>query len=176
MGAEQADRAARAGVTVAPTLLINEAIAQGTVPVAAQAREKATELVARRDVLLAEAARRGVRFVLGTDANGYHVHFGDQWRELARMGEVLGLPAADLLRSATSWAAEAIGAGDRLGRLRPGALADAVVRGRPWERITDLAPERVVAVLVEGRVVHGRLPAEVLGREPLTGPGHDGRR
>lgn len=164
MSGEQAERAAAAEVTVAPTLLINEAIAEGRVRVGEQAREKAAELVKRRDILLAAAARRGVRFVLGTDANGHHVRFGEQWRELVRMGEVLDLAPIDLLRAATSWAAEAVGQGGRLGLLRPGAVADAVlVAGRPWERIADLAPESIVAVIAGGRVVHGHLPSDVHG-------------
>lgn len=160
IGPEQADRAAAAGVTVAPTLLINEAIAERAVSVTAEAAEKARELVAERDRRLADAVRRGVRFVLGTDANGYHVRFGDQWRELVRMHEVLGLSQVDVLRAATSWAADTIGQGGELGRLVPGHRADAVlVRGRPWERTADLAPENVVAVIAGGHVVHGRLPA-----------------
>src|SRR6185437_7328643 len=77
--------AAERGVTVAPTLLINDALADGTVPSAPGVREKAADLVQRRDVALSAAARAGVRFVLGTDANGFHVDFGDQMREIAQM-------------------------------------------------------------------------------------------
>jgi imidazolonepropionase-like amidohydrolase len=147
---------------VAPTLLINEVIASGGVPVDATAQHKAAELVEQRNALLADAAGRGVRFVLGTDANGHHVAFGDQFRELARMAEVLGMSQNDALRAATSWAAESIGREHDLGRLQVGFVADAVlVRGRPWQQLSDLSPENVVAVILGGRIVHGRLPAEV---------------
>lgn len=159
----QADRAVAARVPIAPTLLINEVIAAAGVPVDPMTQRKAAELVERRNSLLADAAARGVRFVLGTDANGYHVRFGDQFRELARMSDVLGLSEVDALRAATSWAAESIGRGHELGRLQAGFVADAlVVRGRPWLQLSDLAPEHVVAVILRGRVVHGRLPADIV--------------
>jgi imidazolonepropionase-like amidohydrolase len=154
-----ADLAAERGVTVAPTLLINDALAQGTVPVAPAVQAKAVELVRARDAALAAAADKGVRFVLGTDANGYHVEFGAQLDEIDRMATVLGLGPGDALRSATSWAAEAIGRGDRLGRLRPGYAADAVlVRGRPWMDRADLTVTNIVAVIARGQIVHGAVP------------------
>jgi len=162
IGARNADEAARAGVSIAPTLLINEAIAEGTVPVSVDAREKARKLLPRRDACLADAAQRGVRFVLGTDCNGHHVKFGDQMIELARMANVLGLGPPDVLRAATSWAAETIGRGHDLGRLREGYAADAVVmRGRPWEQQDVLRVENIVAVIARGRIVHGALPADI---------------
>jgi imidazolonepropionase-like amidohydrolase len=159
MSAEQAETIAARGVTVGPTLLINEAIAAGSVPVTAEAREKAAELVAARDELFAAAAQAGVRFVLGTDANGHHVRFGDQMREVGRMAQVLGLDAQAALRSATSLAARSIGLGDRVGTLAVGMGADfLVVRGRPWERIEELRPENLIAVVSRGRVAGGGLP------------------
>jgi imidazolonepropionase-like amidohydrolase len=161
---EAARTAAARGVTVAPTLLINDALAQARVPVAPAVQAKAAELVARRDAALASAARAGVRFVLGTDANGFHVDFGDELDELARMATVLGLSAPDALRSATSWAAGAIARSTTLGRITEGYAADAVlVRGRPWEDLADLARDNVVAVIVRGRVVSGAVPPELLG-------------
>ncbi|MCA2222965.1 amidohydrolase family protein [Nonomuraea aurantiaca] len=142
---------------VAPTLLINEAIAEGRVPVTAESMAKAAELVATRNVLLAEAARLGVRFVLGTDANGHHVQFGDQLAEVVHMTEILGMSASEALRAATSDAADSIGV--PVGRIEPGLGADFIVlRGRPWEQITDLAVANIVAVVSRGRLVAGELP------------------
>lgn len=159
MSIEQAETIAARGVTVGPTLLINEAIAAGSVPVTAQAMEKAAELVAARDELFAAAARAGVRFVLGTDANGHHVRFGDQMQEVGLMTRVLGMDAEAALRSATSLAARSIGLGDRVGTLAATMGADfLVLRGRPWERIGDLRLENLVAVVSRGRVVFGDLP------------------
>ncbi|WP_327091760.1 amidohydrolase family protein [Nonomuraea sp. NBC_01738] len=155
--ADLAETLAGRGTPVAPTLLINEAIAEGRVPVSAEAMDKAAELVARRNVLLAEAARAGVRFVLGTDANGHHVQFGDQLAEVVHMTRILGMSPEAALRAATSDAADAIGM--PVGRLSPGAPADLIVlRGRPWERIEDLATGNIVAVVSRGRLVAGELP------------------
>lgn len=155
--AEQAVRVAAAGITVAPTLLINDRIAAGRGASAEQAA-KASELVARRDDRLRAAAGAGVDLVLGTDANGFHVGFGEEWEEVARMAEVLGWSAERSLAAATSRAADAIGRPD-LGRLVPGAKADlVVVEGRPWEDLGVLRPDRIVAVVSRGRLVAGALP------------------
>ena len=111
------------------------------------------------------AATAGVDFVLGTDANGSHVGFGDELLELARMAEVLGWPAERVLQAATSRAAAAIGRSD-LGRVEPGAKADLViVRGEPWRDLAVLRPESIVAVLVRGTVVHGAIPADLRATE-----------
>ncbi|NUR90669.1 MAG: amidohydrolase family protein [Nonomuraea sp.] len=142
---------------VAPTLLINEAIAEGRVPVTQEAMDKAADLVARRNVLLREAFTIGVRFVLGTDANGHHVQFGDQLAEVRHMTRVLGMSAEQALRAATSDAADSIRM--PVGRLASGLGADFVVlRGRPWADIDDLDTANIVAVVSRGRLVAGQLP------------------
>ncbi|MEO3887557.1 amidohydrolase family protein [Nonomuraea sp. B5E05] len=157
MSTDLAEVLAARRTPVAPTLLINEAIAEGRVPVTPEARAKAAELVATRDVLLAQAAALGVRFVLGTDANGHHVQFGDQLAEVRHMAGILGMDAASALRAATSDAADSIGI--PVGRIAPGLGADLIVlRGRPWERIGDLATGNIVAVVSRGAVVAGGLP------------------
>jgi imidazolonepropionase-like amidohydrolase len=156
ISADQAARAARAGITVAPTLLINERIAAGRGASEEQAG-KARELVVQRDALLRAAADAGVDLVLGTDANGFHVGFGEEPEELRRMAAVLGWSAERTLQAATARAADAIGRPD-LGRLVPGAKADlVVVEGRPWEDLDALRPEHVVAVISRGAVVAGAL-------------------
>ncbi|NEM91303.1 amidohydrolase family protein [Galbitalea soli] len=158
MTPELADRAVRAGVTVAPTLLINEVIAAGGAGASAEQAEKAAELVGRRDALLRSAADAGVDFVLGTDANGHHVRFGDQPAEVRRMAEIFGWGAERALAAATSRAAAAIGRGSSLGRIAPGFAADFVVlRGAPWADIRELSVDRIVAVVSRGRVVAGSL-------------------
>lgn len=158
ISAELATAAVAAGVPIAPTLLINEVIAAGGAEVNAEQSEKAAELVSRRDALLREAAALGVDFVLGTDANGHHVAFGDQMAEVRRMADVFDWPAERALRAATSRAAAALGRGDDLGRVESGSLADfLVVRGRPWEDIGSLRVDNIVAVVSRGRVVAGAL-------------------
>ncbi|MGW0478737.1 amidohydrolase family protein [Nonomuraea sp. NPDC003214] len=161
MSRDLAEKLAAQRTPVAPTLLINEAITEGRVPVPEDARIKAGELVVQRDALFAEAAKLGVRFVLGTDANGHHVQFGDQLAEIVHMTRVFGMDAGAALRAATSDAADAIRM--PVGRIAPGLAADLLVmRGRPWERIEDLTVDNIVAVVSRGHVVAGRLPCPVL--------------
>ncbi|WP_051172719.1 metal-dependent hydrolase family protein [Microbacterium indicum] len=146
-------------IPVAPTLLINDRLADGTIQVGADAQEKAQAVVAERDANFAGAADAGVRFVLGTDANGVMVRFGEQHEEVRLMARSFGWTAERALRAATSDAADAIGLGGTTGRLAPGLGADLIViDGRPWDRIDDLDVSRIVAVVSRGRVVSGALP------------------
>jgi len=156
---EQVEVVAANRTPIAPTLLINDAIAAARVPVSKEAQAKAMELVTERDTLMRAAGAAGVNFVLGTDANGYHVDFGDEMAELVRMHEVIGLDAESCLKAATSGAAAAIGLDTVIGRLASGYRADfLVVRGRPWRDIHDLSLDNLVAVVAHGQVVAGTLP------------------
>lgn len=167
MTAAQALVLAERGIPVAPTLLINDMIARAEVPVSAEAQSIAAALVASRDELLRSAADAGVRFVLGTDANGYFLEFGDQWQELVRMVQVLGYSPARALQAATSDAASAVGlgpsgAGPSVGRIAEGFGADfLLVRGRPWQDASLFSPDNIVAVVCRGQVVAGALPVAV---------------
>lgn len=153
----QAARIAERGISVAPTLLINDRIAAGRMANAEQAA-KARELVVERDARFRAAADAGVDFVLGTDANGAHVEFGEQMAEVRRMAEIFGWTAERALESATARAAAAIGLSHETGTLRVGAAADLIVlRGRPWERIDDLNTSQIVAVVAAGQLVAGSL-------------------
>lgn len=156
---DQWDRLIAGGISVAPTLLINDAIAEGRVAVGDEAQEKAKEVVTYRDSLFGDAGRAGIRFVLGTDANGVFVQFGDQMEEVRLMARMFGWTAERALRAATSDAADVLRMKDCIGTLAAGYGADLVVlRGRPWENIDDLRVENIVAVVSRGRLVHGDLP------------------
>jgi len=156
---DQWDRLIEGNISVAPTLLINDAIAEGRVEVGEEAQAKAKDVVAYRDSLFGDAGRAGIRFVLGTDANGVFVKFGDQMEEVRLMASMFGWSAERALRAATSDAAAVVRMADRIGTLTPGRGADFVVlRGRPWENIDDLNVENIVAVVSRGHLVHGELP------------------
>lgn len=72
----------------------------------------------------------------------------------------IGMSDEDVLRSATSYAAEAIGWAEHLGRIEPGYLADFVLlRSKPWKDVTKNHNAYIVAVVSHGRVVHGTLPS-----------------
>jgi imidazolonepropionase-like amidohydrolase len=157
MTADQAVELANRGISVAPTLLINDMIAGGAFPVPEESRRIAAELMVHRDRELLAAARAGVEFVLGTDANGYLLEFGDEWDELRRMSEVLGWDAQRTLRAGTSAAARAVRS--PAGVLEVGRPADFVVmNGDPVGRVDDLRVENVVAVVCRGVLVAGELP------------------
>jgi imidazolonepropionase-like amidohydrolase len=156
----QASRIAAAGITVAPTLLINDRIAAGENGVSAEQADKAAQLVEKRDAGMRAAADLGVDFVLGTDANGHHVKFGDQMAEVRLMARVFGWAPERALQAATSRAAGALGLQQNLGRIAAGQLADFVVmRGRPWLDLDDLDTSNIVAVVSKGVVVSGSLPS-----------------
>jgi imidazolonepropionase-like amidohydrolase len=72
-----------------------------------------------------------------------------------------GLSAAQALLTATRNAAEALGAGDRLGTLEPGKAADLlVVDGEPDRDVRILQePARIRVVMREGRIVVDRRQA-----------------
>lgn len=156
---DQWERLLAGNISIAPTLLINDFLADGRARTSDEAQEKAKEVVAYRDSLFPDAARAGIRFVLGTDANGVFVQFGDQMEEVRLMADMFGWSAERALRAATSDAADVVRLADRIGTLAPGYGADFVVlRGRPWEQIDDLRVENIVAVVSRGHLVHGALP------------------
>lgn len=156
---DQASEVAARGLTVAPTLVINDGIADGTVPADDASRDKAAALVADRDACMRAAVEAGVRFVLGTDTNGTMLPWGSAFRELASMVSVLRYASHEALRAATALAASALGMGDQIGRIDVGYRPDLlVVRGKPWEDVTSLSDDSLVAVISRGQVVHGELP------------------
>jgi imidazolonepropionase-like amidohydrolase len=146
-------------VPVAPTLLINDLLAAGAGGVRPEARDKAAAIVAGRARTLREAGQAGVRFVLGTDANGRFVRHGGQLDELRVMRDAFGWTAERTLAAATSDAAAAIGRGGTLGRVAPGLAPDLViVRGRPWLDLDELTTGNIVGVICRGRPDSGRVP------------------
>jgi len=114
-----------------------------------EALEKEREIGPRQRENFARAVRAGVKIAFGTDA-GVYPH-GDNAKQFAYMVRY-GMTPLDALRSATIWAAELLGWGDRVGAIEPGMFADLIaVEGNPLEDITLL--ERVVFVMKGGVVV-----------------------
>ncbi len=165
MTQRQMDAIAERRIPVAPTLLIHDRLKTRVDDVSADAREKSAALEDARARTLREAGERGVRFVLGTDANGVFTRFGDQMAEVRIMAERLGWDARRALIAATSDAANAIGLGEVTGRIRVGLGADMVLPdGRPWDDIEELDTRRIRAVISRGRIVSGDLRGERLPR------------
>ena len=104
------------------------------------------------------ASEAGVRMALGTDTyRSLRDYWGRNAYELQLMVE-RGLSPEDALLTATRNAAEALGAGDRLGTLEPGKLADLlVVDGEPDRDVRVLQdPSRLLVVMQEGRLAVDR--------------------
>ena len=93
------------------------------------------------------ALKTNVKIAFGTDLSGNHENAGEEFVWMARYG----MPPLEVLRSATSTAAELMGWQERVGTLEPGKLADIVaVEGNPVSDIT--AMKRIVFVMKNGVV------------------------
>ncbi|MCC6319274.1 MAG: amidohydrolase family protein [Gemmatimonadaceae bacterium] len=90
----------------------------------------------------------GVRMMIGTDAGIPSMFHNDAtWREMVKWGE-FGVPAMEVIQSATLWPARFLRAEDRIGVLAPGRYADIIlVRGDP---LTDMTVVRDVKVVIQG--------------------------
>lgn len=140
------------GTAFVPTLMaytgIRERLGSGTYTPQVEAKIRETLSV------VGQAARRaheqGITVVFGTDA-GVFEH-GRNAEELAMYVDLLGMTPAEVLRSATSDAAELMGMGEEIGRLAPGYSADIIaVSGDPQADISVL--DTVDFVMVHGRAI-----------------------
>lgn len=135
------------GVALCPTLAAGDATTQyggwkkGTDPEPANIRRKRESFQA--------ALAAGVTIASGSDV-GVFTH-GDNVRELELMA-AYGMPALDVLRSATSVDARVLHMQNQIGRIEPNFLADLLmVRGDPSQSISAL--REVALVMKDGRIV-----------------------
>lgn len=106
-----------------------------------------TVAVANRSFM--EAYRAGVKIAYGTDTTGLIPH-GSNALELPELVKV-GMSPVDALRSATSNAADLLGAGDKVGRIAPGFLADIIAV--PGDPLADIATMTHVDFVMKDGVV-----------------------
>jgi len=132
------------GIAFCPTLAAGEAIEQyhgwhkGTGPEPARMTEKRKTF--------REALASGVTICMGGDV-GVYAH-GDNAREMEAM-EDYGMKPLDVLRSATSVNADVFKISNKVGRIRPGLLADLlVVEGDPSVAVAQV--RKVKWVMKEG--------------------------
>lgn len=135
------------GVALCPTLAAGDATTQyagwkkGTDPEPAN--------ISRKRESFRAALAAGVTIASGSDV-GVFTH-GDNVRELELMA-AYGMPALDVLRSATSIDARVLHMQNQIGRIEPNFLADVlVVRGDPSHSISALRD--VALVMKDGRIV-----------------------
>lgn len=131
------------GVGFCPTLAAGDAVARyrgwdGSAPVPPGVQEGFDALT--------KARKAGVAICMGGDV-GVYAH-GDNAREAELMVKA-GMSAADVAIAATSGNARMFGLGDRLGRVRPGLLADLIaVEGNPLSDISAI--RKVTLVMKDG--------------------------
>ncbi|MFE5244340.1 MULTISPECIES: metal-dependent hydrolase family protein [unclassified Streptomyces] len=113
----------------------------------ADSHRKVDEVLGQGLAALERAARGGVRTVYGSDLlGGMHRHQNEEFRIRAEVQAPI-----DVIRAATSTAAELLGLTGDIGTLEPGAHADLVVlRGDPLTDIGFLADPANVAGVVQG--------------------------
>jgi imidazolonepropionase-like amidohydrolase len=136
------------GIALCPTLAAGDAIAQyggwkkGIDPEPERIREKRENF--------REALASGVTICMGGDV-GVYAH-GDNAREMEAMADY-GMKPLDVLQSATSVNADVFGISNRVGRIKPGLLADIlVVDGDPSDNISQV--RKVRWVMKEGAIYH----------------------
>ncbi|NOX84084.1 MAG: amidohydrolase family protein [Alphaproteobacteria bacterium] len=124
-------------------------LAQGTANgVLEESLEKERQVGGVQRESFTKAVKAGVKVVLGTDAAIFP--HGDNAKQLSRMVR-FGMTSAQAIRAATSLAAEALGQGDKLGRIAPGYAADIIaVEGDPLADVAVL--ESVDFVMKDGVV------------------------
>ncbi|MFB7338990.1 amidohydrolase family protein [Streptomyces hydrogenans] len=144
--AEMAER----GQFLVPTLLetMNDPD-PATVPAAVHAKAVHWHRVAQESV--ARSVEAGIRIAMGTDAGLIAPH-GQNLKELGLLVRIGGMTPLQVVRAATSDAADLCGVGDTTGSLAAGKAADLVVCGtNPLDDIDSLAdPAHLHAVLKEG--------------------------
>jgi imidazolonepropionase-like amidohydrolase len=145
------DRMACQGTFVNPTLIAGyHAFTKGTDLTPDRAR--LFGLRQGRIENLRRMIRAGVRILAGTDA-GTSLTPAETFAEnLGMLQHDLGMPAMDVLQSATRISAEALGISAEVGTLEPGKRADLIlIEGNPLDDLDVLS--RVRWVIRDGRVV-----------------------
>jgi imidazolonepropionase-like amidohydrolase len=134
------------GVALCPTLAAGDAVEQyagwrkGTGP--------EPERIIKKKKSFQLALQSGVTICFGGDV-GVFAH-GDNAREMEMMVEY-GMKPADVLRSATSVNADVFGYADRIGRIKPGLLADIIaIEG---DVLKDIRHIRAIKLVMKDGVV-----------------------
>jgi imidazolonepropionase-like amidohydrolase len=142
------------GAFLIPTLSVVHAVIREGVAAGfpAELREKMFAIFETGTRVVEMAHRMGVKLVYGTDLLGPMHRY--QLDEFTIRGEVL--KPVEVIRSATSVAAELFGRGGELGTITPGARADLlVVDGNPLEDLGVMRePERNLKLIVKDGVVY----------------------
>lgn len=141
------DLIAKSGMVITPTLALNS--------------RSGTRDISAREETLRRLVAGGANIVAGTDSP-FVPHASSLHEELEIYANA-GVSTAHTLKTATSFAADALGAGDQLGRIVPGYLADIlIVDGDPLNNMSDI--RRINTVIKSGFVVW----TQTMGTKTLT--------
>jgi imidazolonepropionase-like amidohydrolase len=129
-----------------PQAFIGDSIRTEDLPPAI--RTKAQQTIAANRESMLKARRAGVKIAFGTDS-AVIPHGRNAGEFTSRVKR--GTPALEALRSATTYAAEALGVTDR-GRIEAGLLADIVAV--PGDPLADVTVTERVSFVMKGGVVY----------------------
>ena len=165
---EQAAKRAEAGCWLVPTLVVVDQLAELAAagelsPYVAEKVREVQELSGRQ-VQIARAA--GVRIAVGSDLIG-------QGRNLAELPllAAAGMPAGEVLLSATQGGAELLGLGDTHGRIAPGFVFDAILLDRDPSNLELFREAGAVSAVFQGGAAvlpHARWRAQGLPLPEVT--------
>ncbi|MFP6579618.1 MAG: amidohydrolase family protein [Myxococcota bacterium] len=146
---------AEAGTWVSPTINLGWGRRLRAAAGDGEGHEAAARFVLQMRKVLAALRQAGVPLVASTDAGIPRVPHDRLAEGLAAFAELAELTPVEALRTATSTAADALGIGPEMGRLRPGAVADIlIVEGDPLRDLEALRRPRWV--LARGRLFEAR--------------------
>lgn len=169
-----------AGTVVCPTLAVYEGMFRTAAEAAADPRlelvapflrefwgQRALREVAQRDAILAAQRQMvarlyhaGVPLVCGTDLANPNVFAGDSLHDEMASFQRAGLPAAEVLRAATSRSCELLGLGSRRGTVAVGKDASLLLlRANPLE---DIRNARQIELLLDRGRVYRRTDLDAL--------------
>ncbi len=151
---ELIDLMRKSGTAYAATLAVYEPVKPGqTTPADTPAFR---QRIAKFDIALSNVKKlhaAGVLLALGTDAGMPGTPHGTSTLREMELLVKAGLTPTEALIAGTSGSAKALGLDDR-GRIAPGLKADFVlVRGRPWENISDI--RNTDRTFVDGKIMFG---------------------
>jgi imidazolonepropionase-like amidohydrolase len=144
---------AEKGVYWVPTLMAYLQGMDDPARMTPQRRRLMTGTTERHRETFQRALKTSVKIAFGTDLSGNHENAGQEFVWMVKYG----MPPLEVLRSATSVAADLMGWRDRVGTIESGKLADiAAVDGNPVSDIT--AMKRVVFVMKDGVIYKQPMP------------------
>lgn len=157
------EMAKKAGAIIVPTLSIVHRILEvgDKIGIPEWGLRKSREVYEAHVENIRNSYRKGAKIAAGTDFVGGFFPMGKNSLEIKLLVEKVGMAPIEALRAATSVSAEAVGIGDKVGKIAPGYWADIiVVDGDPTEDPEVLLdPEKIVLVMKEGRIYKGGITA-----------------